>query len=391
MNTDARVEAHVRRLILAFPWRDRIEHGDEIVDTILATVPSGVSRVPMRTAVDVVRGGMRVRRQRRPPLTTRLRFRWGGLVDPRWLRWVRDEIDHPWFVLRRRMGGTLPLLAFFMVPWLDGSQLFRTVVGVVVALVVVRAVVGWVGRPLGLDRLRVVGPWIARIDDDEAVRRKVRARYGLAEAGVEPSVMWVRIRSKGVPNLVAAPCAGSIGVASIIGALAVMWAAAHEHGASGGASEVALPDVAVRLAGTGVIAAVLGVLAVTWMWRRRHAGATTVTSRVPTAVVSVVGSGAALVSLSSLSDGVTRRDVMWESIGAIAAGLGVALVVLAVLARLAGRRHELVTLWTLVPRLAPRDTYTGVSAATALDWYPEGDRRTAEQLIGPSREWMWPD
>lgn len=51
------LERQVRRLLLAFPWRDRADHGGEIVGTVLDGLATDARRLPLGTAVDLVASG----------------------------------------------------------------------------------------------------------------------------------------------------------------------------------------------------------------------------------------------------------------------------------------------------------------------------------------------
>ena len=97
----SRVERQARRLLAAYPWRVRAEQGDEIIGTVLDALPPGARRLPPRTAIDLVRGGWRVRSQRRPPWLTVLAYATGFRIDVRWIRWVFDDLEDPRYVRNR--------------------------------------------------------------------------------------------------------------------------------------------------------------------------------------------------------------------------------------------------------------------------------------------------
>lgn len=168
--TPSRPEAQARRLLAAYPWRMRAEQGDEIVATVLDTLPPGAGRLPWRTAVDLVRGGLRTRRQRRPPFHTRLAFWCGRTIHPRWIWWVFDALEDPGY----RRKATLRRMAMGVVAYLPVLVLYRHPGNAVVGATVwaVMSIIGW-------------GIW------GERERRYLRTRHGLVPGGSDPNVVWV--------------------------------------------------------------------------------------------------------------------------------------------------------------------------------------------------------
>lgn len=164
-----RPEAQARRLLAAYPWRMRAEQGDEIVATVLDTLPPGAARLPWRTVVDLVRGGLRTRRQRRPPFLTWLAYHSGRTIHPRWIWWVFDRLEDP----RYRRNDAL-----------------HRILGAVVALGALAALSGdgfYVFTLLWMVPAACLG---ARFHG-EGHRNRVRARYGLVAGGSNPNVVWV--------------------------------------------------------------------------------------------------------------------------------------------------------------------------------------------------------
>ncbi len=179
----ARVERPVRRALVAFPWRDRSERGDEIVGTVLDALAPDADRLPLRTSLDLIRGGLRIRRQRRPPLPVWLAYSSGLRISKRWVRWIFDDLDDPRYVAKataRRIVVTSPAWALSLV-------LERSLAGVLVSLGVVAS-------------LALVLPrWTIPRE-----RQMPRRTYGLLAGGRDPGKTWVRRRLRGIASWVPA-------------------------------------------------------------------------------------------------------------------------------------------------------------------------------------------
>ncbi|HMJ75714.1 MAG TPA: hypothetical protein VK507_07065, partial [Iamia sp.] len=114
----SRAEQQARRLLATYPWRVRAEQGGEIIGTVLDALPPDAGRLPVRTAIDLARGGWRVRTRRRPPWLTVLAYNLGFRIGPQWIWWVYDDLENPDYVRTKRrriaaVGGPgLVALAF---------------------------------------------------------------------------------------------------------------------------------------------------------------------------------------------------------------------------------------------------------------------------------------
>ncbi len=99
-----RAESRARRALRWYrpSWREA--HGEELVSTILDTLPDSVDRddrgLGWRTHLDLVRGGLAQRRHARPTLGARYRlFKGTEPLTPEGLAWLRDTLDQRGFCL----------------------------------------------------------------------------------------------------------------------------------------------------------------------------------------------------------------------------------------------------------------------------------------------------
>jgi hypothetical protein len=114
----------------AFPPRWRERHGDEFLH-----VAGELASAPNRDAtwsefVDIVRGGLAVRIEDRPPLRVRVAYRWAEKAVPvRWHAWMRDDLRGRFLGYRRNFRTMLPLLVFvaFVESGTDGPSRTATV------------------------------------------------------------------------------------------------------------------------------------------------------------------------------------------------------------------------------------------------------------------------
>jgi hypothetical protein len=114
----------------AFPRRWRERHGDELLH-----VAGELASAPNRDAnwsefVDIVRGGLAVRIEDRPPLRVRVAYRWAEKPVPvRWHAWMRDDLRGRFLGYRRSFRTMLPLLVFvaFVESGTDGPSRAATV------------------------------------------------------------------------------------------------------------------------------------------------------------------------------------------------------------------------------------------------------------------------
>lgn len=356
----SRAEDQARRLLETFPWRVRLERGDEIVATTLDSLPPGADRLPLATAFDLARGGFRIRRQNRPPLPTRISYRLGARIHPRWLRWVFDDLIDPGYVrrTRRQLASFWFAFGIGMVAFLGSSALPTAVMVAAISL------------PMSVRRAAL-----------ERNRDRMLARHGLTPAGLDPGVTWVRFhRRRLVPN-------ASIASVVTIGGLTALAVGTMALAAIGLQSPVRLASPEVTLwaepAPDGVVARAVPLLLVTAgvtaagllalgiaTWRRqvqdrpaaRPGRATTPTPATPATSdrfrVAVVAAVAITVGAGAVA-AVTLRFAWWSwtaglalgclgAAGAVAAIVG---VVLGVTERVAGRPP--VRLWTVLPRVGP--------------------------------------
>jgi len=364
-------EAQIRRLLAAYPRRMRAEQGDEIVATALDTLPPGVSHLPLRMAVDLVRGGLRTRHQRRPPFLTRLAFEFGLTIHPRWIWWIYDRLEDPRYrrnaVLRRIATGFLPYLPVLALSRrLDHALLWMTVS-------MAMSFVGW----------RLWGEW---------ERNRLRARHGLVAGGSNPHMVWVRIPTTAVPNTPIARLAAALGLPLSLGLLTYLWAVRHQRfwPVSDFSSEPAPADVVALARPYGVAGAVVGLLlaaaGVRALRRSRSIPPRPVVGERGTTLAALgagtaVAVGAALLSLTTY-----WQWVEWEysQLVAVLGPTGVGLLALAVRLGLAGRRRGWpVGLWEVAPRLGPRIT-TRLATRWAVDRMPDADVWTPEAEAGGS-------
>jgi len=108
-----RTERQIRVLLHAWPASDRLERGDEIVDTSLDLVPEGRTWIPLSMAVNLLAGGLRARWRRRPPMWWWLHYRAGGRLPAKWRMWVFHDLTDPGW-RRRIVAGRLAAMAINM-------------------------------------------------------------------------------------------------------------------------------------------------------------------------------------------------------------------------------------------------------------------------------------
>ncbi len=335
-------ERRARRLLAAYPWRVRVEQGDEIVGTTLDAMAPGAERLPWRDQLDLVRGGLRVRRRRRPPWPVRLAYSFGLRLDARWIWWVFDELERPDYVRSKRRR----LLVWWFVAMSALAVLLRDPLAILYGIGGVAGALATVPR--------------------ERARR--RARHGLAPGGSDPRIVWIeRARPAVVPNLSAGTVAIAVGGAAMAGAGATVLASAHPAPGSAPGRGAAMLEVTVHPAATGalgsfvLVGAVVAVVGLApWLrpvWRSRGALPTAPVARRATTVVAVLGAVLAL--------GVTAGPalpVLWRWLpgpyGQVAALVLVAAAGLVLFGLVVGavgwRRGAPVGAWELAPRLAPR-------------------------------------
>jgi hypothetical protein len=366
-NDDPRVEGHIRRILSTYPWRYRLEHGEEIVATTLDTVPASAHRLPLSTAIDLLRGGQRVRRQHQPPLTTRLAYRFGARIHPQWLRWVYDDVEDPGYVARARRDlllivlASIPLLAVVGDP---RDAIAAAIVGLIGALVV------------GFPRFAV-----------ERNRAKIRVRHGLLPGVVDPSRAWVRThRRPVVPDVDAARALAVAGLPAVVLGAAALWALESPHRIAMSrpdltlrapvAPEAVLPELAPWFVGGALAALLLGVAGWAKTRRRSDVAPAAPSSAAPAlSLPFLIGVLTAATAVGAAA--VVLLWLTWWSwkvglVLAVAAGLG-AVSVVAGLALALARRGTRPGIWSVLPWLGPGETVLCVSLRVA-ESYPVEDR-----------------
>ena len=94
----------------AFPPRWRERHGDELLH-VSGELALSTERDPgWGEFVDIVRGGLAVRIEDRPPLRVRAAYRWFEKPVPvRWHAWMRDDLRGRFLGYRRNLRAMLPI------------------------------------------------------------------------------------------------------------------------------------------------------------------------------------------------------------------------------------------------------------------------------------------
>lgn len=111
-------DEQIEQLLRFYPPRYRRARGDELADVLRELVPAD-GRIPWRLAVDVALGGIRFRLRDRPPALRRWAYRWGDRRLPsRWAEWVRDDIEHWSYPVRRGRFGVFTGTGAWIAPHL---------------------------------------------------------------------------------------------------------------------------------------------------------------------------------------------------------------------------------------------------------------------------------
>ncbi len=336
-------ERRARRLLAAYPWRVRAEQGDEILGTVLDTLPPDTARLPWRAQLDLVRGGIRMRRQRRPPWLTVLAYSFGLRISARWIRWVYDDVERPGYA--------------WVAAW-------RAFVGALLASIGLALVT----RTPPLILLYCIIFPIVAARRSERDRARVRARYGLVAGGSDPSVVWVeRDRPATLPDLGIGAIALAVGGATTLGSAVTTWSAANP------APETAPAGLGQRLAvtihppatgslGSAVLAGfvpALVLIALAAIPVVRAAGRPPRARRPSRGTAPVAAILGAMGGVATAANAIVLR---WQWVAADTAvmvgGLVVpsaAVAVIGAVVVVVGRRRGApIGLWDLAPRLAPR-------------------------------------
>ncbi len=353
-------ERWARRLLVAYPWRVRVEQGDEIVATVLDVLPPGAHRMPWRDQVDLVRGGLQARARRRMSPWAHLRYAVGLRVDDRWLPWVVDDLEAPGF--RRRLALRTAFHLSLLVP-------FFSIGG------------GWTWAwSAGMIGLGTAGS-VLRAD---ASRRLIAARHHLERPPPAADLVWVRMPARStLPDLAVAPLLAAVALPLALGAGALVVAGATSvpaPGWLGPATEPAAPGdllaacLPPALIGLGLGAVLLAALATAGRRPRADPRALSASSPIPVSAAQSSGVGtrvacALVAGALALGAGVRvlllwAQQAPWE-LAPVAAAVGpAALGLLAgagLLARTGRRRGRSVGLWDLVPAVAPRPKVVAVA------------------------------
>lgn len=351
-------ERRARLLLAAYPWRVRAEQGDEIVGTVLDTLSPGSPRLRRRDQVDLVRGGIRMRNQRRPPWPIVLAYNSGFRIGPQWLGWVFDDLEQPRYVRSKCIRLTL-WWGLFVVAFAGPTIGFGVVFG-------------------------MSGVLVATLFQVPTDRDRKRTRYGLAPGGRHPALLWVeRPQRPRLPDLGAGAVALVVGLVAAVGGAAVTWAARHPVGDElpsplGERLAVTLHPAAGPLApaatwGAAVAATAL-VLGLRLLVRARRRPVRPRQPQRATALVAGVVGGALAVGLAVLTMVVRWRwqGGGWANVGVGLVAPGVVLAVLGLATLVAGRRRGgPLGLWDLWPQAGPHAIALPIARA---DFDPVRDR-----------------
>ncbi|MEV4750524.1 hypothetical protein AB0K21_29535 [Streptosporangium sp. NPDC049248] len=144
-------ERRCRLLMRAYPPRFRQSRGDELLSTLLDLQEPSQTTPSLRESLDVIRGGLAVRLQDRPPFWRWLLYRTLFLRLPlKYRMWARDDIQGRFYIFRRYYGplGTIAYAAgLFIVVFFD-EEPFRAL-GITLGLGL-----GYLIRSLGAQRIR---------------------------------------------------------------------------------------------------------------------------------------------------------------------------------------------------------------------------------------------
>ena len=106
----------------AFPPRWRERHGDELL-YVSGEMATSDHHATWGELFDIVRGGITVRFEDRPPLRIRAAYRWFEKpVPPKWHAWMRDDLRSWSFGYRRGLQGMFPVWLFFLFTVLVGAS-----------------------------------------------------------------------------------------------------------------------------------------------------------------------------------------------------------------------------------------------------------------------------
>lgn len=207
------VEEQARRFLRLFPAWVRATRGEEAVSLVLDLLPPDSARLPVRARVDLVRAGLQQRRREIPPpsvwwtahaATLRSSHGW---VPARWHPWLLHLARPAWCRVRfvARLWGALATVAV-AVALVGGGR--DALPGTALISAMAWAFV-----------LSTLGEW----------RRSVLERNGYGPDGLPlpPDRLRQRTIAASLPNMplrqLAAWLAGSVGLASLIALVLMVW------------------------------------------------------------------------------------------------------------------------------------------------------------------------
>lgn len=112
----------VGRWLRAYPRRWRVARADEITAVLADLAPAGARRLDLRSGFGLLGAGWATRWREHPPLLAYLGYVALELrLDPRYRDWARDDIEGPWFVVRRWLVAFAAVSAIAWLPVLGGD------------------------------------------------------------------------------------------------------------------------------------------------------------------------------------------------------------------------------------------------------------------------------
>ena len=151
------LERRCRFLLRAWPWRDRWERGEELLGTMLDVSGEDRSWPSPAMAADMIVGGIRARRRRRPPWPVRMQLTVGGRLDHRWHEWMLDRLLAPGWRRRLTLAKVRYVVTYMVLmrvlfgPYERPRPIFEAFTVILLALVLVGGflLAGW-------DRTRIL-------------------------------------------------------------------------------------------------------------------------------------------------------------------------------------------------------------------------------------------
>lgn len=140
--TGARVVSRFERSaafwLRAYPRRWRVARGAEVTAVLTDLAPAGATRLDLRSALGLLRGGWATRWRERPPVRVLIGYRWFQTVPPgRYRAWVRDDIEGPLFPARDMAWRMSPLVAIYLLGAVNGTYPAAFLIGYLLLLVAI--------------------------------------------------------------------------------------------------------------------------------------------------------------------------------------------------------------------------------------------------------------